>query len=422
MGSLEEKDKFYIADTNVLINNPDILSKYNTVLLSHINREIEKLELTRKNDNILQYKIRKFKRSFDKDIHMFIDIKDYEFKLDEQLDGKYVDNIILQAALDNGYGIITNDKLLEMKCLEYNIECINPKATTYIEYKGFKEEFITEKELEDIYLNLNKNVYSLLTNEYIVFYDDLITDKLEILDIFKWDGESLVSLPKNKNGELSLSFKSNQFGDFSPRDAHQMMAVDSIFNNQVTQIRGRAGSGKSMISLEAAWHLIEREGRSDGFERLVVFVNPTPTRNSQELGFYKGDKLEKLLQSSVGVMLKSKFGDEHEIQKHITNGRLDILPFVDLRGYETGERKTIIWILESQNLTSDLMKLGLQRVSENAKVIIDGDYHAQVDKDAYATDNGMKRASEVFRGEDIYGEIELQNIYRSRIADLADKM
>ena len=36
--------------------------------------------------------------------------------------------------------------------------------------------------------------------------------------------------------------------------------------------------------------------------------------------------------------------------------------------------------------------------------------------------NGMRRASKVFRGEDIYGEIELKLIHRSRIAAIADKM
>lgn len=60
------------------------------------------------------------------------------------------------------------------------------------------------------------------------------------------------------------------------------MAVDSILNNQLTSIRGRAGSGKSIIALNTAWNLVEKEGY-----KLVIFVNPTPLRDSQELGFYK---------------------------------------------------------------------------------------------------------------------------------------
>lgn len=411
----------YIVDTNALLSNVEVLDEYDVIIPSHVNREIEHLELTRKQDRMLQWQIRRFKRKCDENNNEFINIKDYSFSLDDDLNPQYTDNILLQIAYDEGYGIITNDRLLRMKCKQFGIKSINPNDSAFVEHKGFKEDFMIEDELREFYQELHINKYNMLVNEYLVIYNDANTKELEILDIFKWNGQYMEQLP-NRKGKVNLNFKSNQFGAFVPRDAQQIMAVDSIFNNQITQIRGRAGSGKSMIALEASWHLIEREGKANGYERLVVFVNPTPTRDSQELGFYKGDKLEKLLQSSVGIMLKSKFGDEIEIHKQIANGKLDILPFVDLRGYETGERKTIVWILEAQNLTKDLMKLGLQRISENTKVIIDGDFWAQVDKDAYATDNGMKRVSEVFRGESVYGEIELQNIYRSKIAEIADKL
>ena len=42
--------------------------------------------------------------------------------------------------------------------------------------------------------------------------------------------------------------------------------------------------------------------------------------------------------------------------------------------------------------------------------------------DAYANDNGMIRASEVFRDRAVYGEVELQNVYRSRVAEIAELM
>jgi predicted ribonuclease YlaK len=34
----------------------------------------------------------------------------------------------------------------------------------------------------------------------------------------------------------------------------------------------------------------------------------------------------------------------------------------------------------------------------------------------------MRRASQVFRGADIYGEITLKNIHRSKIAEIAENM
>lgn len=404
--------KGYLVDTNVLLSNPEVLKKYdNIIITSHVLREIEKLEL-KKQDRTLQYQIRRFKR-LAKSFEDYIDLTDYSFDLRDDWSKEYVDNLLVQICLDKNLAMITNDVLLRKKCKLYDIVVIEPEVSDFIEHKGFKEVFMTESELSELYLNLDKNDFDLLTNEYLVINDDLDG---ELLDIMKWNGEMLQSL-QDKKGRLGNGLKTFQFGSFKPRDEQQIMAIDSILNNQLTSVRGRAGSGKSLIALNTAWHLVEKEGY-----KLFIFVNPTPLRDSQEMGFYKGDRLEKLMQSAVGTMLKSKFGDEAEILIQIQNGNLEILPFVDLRGFDTGDSKAIVWILESQNLTSDLMKLGLQRIGDNTKVIVDGDYHAQVDKDAYASDNGMKRMSEVFRGSELYGEVELQTIHRSKIAELADQM
>lgn len=403
----------YIIDTNVLLRNPEFIFQYECVIPSHILREIEHLERTRKSDRTLQFEIRRLKRVLDEDeTHVYFDLKDYKFTLDDELDSQYVDNILVQVAVDNGYGMISNDRLIKEKCKLYNVEVIDINEDNFIEHKGFREKFMLEDELNIVYQNLGVNQFGLMTNEYIIINNDLDG---ELMDIMKWTGECLVSL-RDKKGKLGKGFRTDQFGQFVPRDEHQIMAVDSILNNQITALRGRAGSGKSLIALSTAWYLVEKEGY-----KLVIFVNPVPSLNAQELGFYKGDKLEKLLQSSVGTMLKAKFGDETAIIRAIQDNMLDILPFVDLRGFDTGDR-TIAWVLEAQNLTSELMKLGLQRVGEGSKVIVDGDYHQQIDKDIYISDNGMKRMSEVFRGTEFYGEIELQNVHRSKIAELADLM
>jgi len=36
--------------------------------------------------------------------------------------------------------------------------------------------------------------------------------------------------------------------------------------------------------------------------------------------------------------------------------------------------------------------------------------------------NGMRRVSKVFRGQDVYGEVELQIIHRSKIAQIAEQL
>ena len=71
----------------------------------------------------------------------------------------------------------------------------------------------------------------------------------------------------------------------------------------------------------------------------------------------------------------------------------------------------------------DLMKLALQRIGEDSYCIIEGDDFAQVDLAIYGgNNNGMRRLSQVFRGQDFYGEVRLVYIHRSKIARIAELM
>ena len=92
----------------------------------------------------------------------------------------------------------------------------------------------------------------------------------------------------------------------------------------------------------------------------------------------------------------------------------------DLRGFDTSGMKAGVYITEAQNMNVDLIKLALQRIGEDSFIILDGDSNTQVDLGIYAgINNGLRRVSKVFRGKDIYGEITLKNIYRSKIANIA---
>jgi len=138
---------------------------------------------------------------------------------------------------------------------------------------------------------------------------------------------------------------------------------------------------------------------------------------------YPGSRTEKLLDSQIGNFLSSKLGDTIAVEKLIADGSLILLPLSDLRGYDTSGLNAGIYITEAQNLDIDLMKLALQRIGEDSICILDGDDTTQVDMAIYAgLNNGMRRVSQVFKGESIYGEVTLNNIYRSQIAAIADRM
>ena len=61
---------------------------------------------------------------------------------------------------------------------------------------------------------------------------------------------------------------------------YQKLALDSFKNNSMTYISGPPGSGKTMLALSFLFQELEK-GHID---RIVVFCNPVPARNSAKLG------------------------------------------------------------------------------------------------------------------------------------------
>ena len=184
-------------------------------------------------------------------------------------------------------------------------------------------------------------------------------------------------------------------------------------------IHGPAGSGKTYLSLSYLFSLLDK----GTIDKIIVFCNTIATKNSAKLGYYPGTRDEKLLDSQIGNLLASKLGSRIEVERLIDQDLLVLLPFSDIRGYDTNGMNAGIYVSEAQNLDITLLKLGLQRVGEDCVCIIDGDMETQVD-DIHFTgvNNGMRRASKVYRGMDIYGQVELRNIHRSKIAQIAELM
>ena len=278
-------------------------------------------------------------------------------------------------------------------------------------YTGYKEVVMNENEMTAFYMEQNENSFNLLENEYLIVRE---SDSGNIVDRLCWTGSGYRHLNYN-------NFKSKWFGDVRPvvGDTYQMLAADCLANNQITMLKGPAGSGKTYLALAYLLHKLDR-GKID---KIIVFCNTVATKGSAKLGYLPGSRDEKLLDSQIGNLLSSKLGDRTEVERMIEDGKLLLLPMSDIRGYDTSGMKAGIYISEAQNMDINLMKLALQRIGEDSVCIIDGDFDQQVDDVAFAgSNNGMRRVSKVFRGEDIYGEVTLKKIHRSKIANIAEKL
>ena len=265
----------------------------------------------------------------------------------------------------------------------------------------------TDNDLGEVYEQIYSNQVNLLENQYCVL---------------EQQGKYIDAYVKRNNECHQIPFttcKSKMFGEIKPLDIFQRIALDSLKNNQITMLRGSAGTGKSYLALGYLFSCLD----SGQISKIIIFCNTVATAGSAKLGYYPGSRTEKLLDSQIGNFLISKLGDRTQVERMISEGTLLLLPLSDIRGFDTTGMDAGIYITEAQNLDVELMKLALQRIGNDSICILDGDSETQVDLNIYAgSRNGMRRVSEVFRGSSLYGEVTLPICHRSKIAELAEKM
>ena len=305
---------------------------------------------------------------------------------------------------------ITSDIYCAMVAQDCGLTVEYIDAKKKASYTGFVDvKFDTDDELNEFYedvLYCNKNPLNLLVNQYAIIRNS----NNEIIDKFRYTGEHYARVDYTQA-------ESQHFGLVKPRNVHQLLALDSFKNNDVTLIGGPAGSGKTLLSFGYFFELLEK----NKIDRIVIFCNPVVAKNAAKLGYYPGTQLEKILSSQVGNVLASKLGSILEVERLVNEQKLVIIPAGDCRGYEV-PKNSGVYIMEAQNLDTILLRMLLQRVGDDCKIIVDGDREEQTDLDIYTNDNGMEKMSEVYRGEDIFGQVDLQSIERCRIGKIAERM
>lgn len=408
--------KFY--DTCALLNMQEVAFQELFAISSVTLREIEDIKTAQNKDEDIKWKARNIARLLMENPDKFtvkVLHSEEAIKLEDYILPNSPDNLIVLSAylynLTTPIIFITDDLLCSHIAQHiFNLPVESSQLQQEDEYTGYKEIVLDNDGLAALYESPEEYTKDLLTNEYLAVYNG----EGALTSLYRWNGTELIKAYAPK-------IESREFGKIKPmeKDVYQTMALDSFSNNKITMIRGSAGTGKTYLALGYLFSLLEK-GKID---KIIVFCNTVPTLHSAKIGFLPGTRDEKLLESSTGNMLSAKLGDSYRVQQLISSSKLLLLPFCDIRGYDTNGKNAGILISEAQNADVELLKLGLQRIGDDCICIVDGDYDAQVDDMSFAgAKNGMRRMSEVFRGHSLYGEIKLQNIYRSEIAKIAEMM
>jgi phosphate starvation-inducible PhoH-like protein len=172
--------------------------------------------------------------------------------------------------------------------------------------------------------------------------------------------------------------------NFKAKTLNQKVFYD-ILSEEDTQLimcHGIAGTGKTYVSIYKALQDILRRGTP--YDKLII-INPTvDVGNEDKLGFLPGELQSKIQQYNESTFtILDKIIGKARAGKMIQDNKIEIGVLNFLRG--TNLENCYVILDEAQNVSPMQIKTLMTRLSENCKMIIQGDM-SQCDK--YKT-NGM---------------------------------
>ena len=166
--------------------------------------------------------------------------------------------------------------------------------------------------------------------------------------------------------------------NFEPKTENQKLLYNKLsdFNNQLVLCHGIAGTGKTYVSIYKALQDVLRRGLP--YKKLII-INPTvDVGNEDKLGYLPGELQQKIQQYNESTFtILNKIIGKARANKMIQDGKIEIGVLNFLRG--TNLEDCYVILDEAQNVSPMQIKTLMTRISENCKMIIQGDM-SQCDK------------------------------------------
>lgn len=163
-------------------------------------------------------------------------------------------------------------------------------------------------------------------------------------------------------------------------DEEQKLVKESIFNNQIVVVTGRAGSGKSLVTAQATLDLYFKK------EVNKILVTRANVETGRSLGYLPGalnDKINPYLEAFKENLMQC-YSDTKEkkekLEKMLSDGTVDALPIAFIRGKTVND---VLAVEESQNLSVPEISSILSRLGKNGRIIFNGDFDQIDTRDSY---------------------------------------
>lgn len=270
------------------------------------------------------------------------------------------------------------------------------------EYLGFKEVVLSDDKINSIFQNDTANTFDCLPNQYLIAKDGCDN----ILELMRCTGDKMVKVPYK-------TINSRFLGKVKPRNTQQQLAIDMLYNSDITVkvIAGKFGTGKDFLMCSAAIDLLEH----NKFEKIVYVRNNIEVKNSKPIGHLPGSYNEKLL--PFAMPLADHLGGTDGLSLMVGHGQIEIVHLGFIRGRDI--KNSIILCSEAENMTKEHIQLLLGRVGERSALWINGDFK-QCDAEVFRQNSGLMAAVDKLKGHPRFGYVKLLKTERSETAAMAD--
>ena len=390
-----KKEKIYVVDTNIIMNDPGIVKKLKgrvfipTTVLSDLDKHKQGHSEKARN-------VREFARFVEKNQNRvwFHNSSGYPGTCDEQIIGAAI-----ELNKKHDVTLITNDILMGVLARGKDVrvdrwELTESSADTL--YRGI----LTGQEAMDAKKVTNKNL-----NQYLVCHDGLYKT--------------------TKQGPVKLG-KDFMIWGVAHKNVEQRCALDALLDDKIKLITlsGKAGTGKTLMAILGGLQAV-LENRTHS--RMLV-ARPTISMG-EELGYLPGNLEEKLapwmqpIIDNVEFLLNNdKKGPQrgNAFQDLLNEGLVKMESLSHIRGRSIPNE--FIIIDEAQNLTRHEVKTIISRAGEGTKIILTGDIYQIDNPKVDSMSNGLAYVIDKFKDQAIAAHIHFTKCERSELAELASEL
>jgi len=477
------KEQLYILDTNVLVEDPEVIFRFQQARVGIPITVLEELDRIKIENSSRGASARMIARHLDK-IRSLGSLKDgvqlengtvVQILFDDSCGGAVkpklrvdiADNKILMVAVSMqacGYDVVFVTKDINARI---KADALGLKSQDYLRglvlaenyYKGWQEHDISGQDLRRESPTILKDLAeagSVQCNEFVALYSkgNEFNNR-----IFRYRGVDSFREVKQPTAYWPIKAK----------NMHQLMALDLLFDDDITMVSltGPAGTGKTFLTLFVGLYNVLI---SENYYKMTIARSVVPL--GHDIGFLPGDVQEKLrgwmqpmydnvdmisqmlAGSAMGALTdryehqqqpsrhddhrfsrnrrsSSKKSFHHGRKEHHFNPISSLDDLINQRkvsleaiSYMRGRSiaRQFIFIDEAQNLTPHEIKTLLSRVATGSKIILSGDpYQIDVPYLDFST-NGLVVATDRFKGQPIFGGVFLPTSERSEISRLVQEL